>query len=203
MVNLLGRRARPLAPPRFDPTGLSALAARLPTLFALVRADRLGTVARAAADLAAELEELDGAPGRLAAESLLDALDGLREAALAGAPGADSLARVAVGDFVCHRPGCSLATGEAEIASRGHFDVWDRPPLATWVGVLPAVQEEGGDGVWVVAWVAAADLERARAGRRACPNGALAWLEEVSSEAAAELRAVAEAAARPVAEPGD
>lgn len=200
MVNLLGRRTLPDAPPRFDPSVRPALEARLASIFALARAERLGAVARATAELAAELEELDGlagASGRLGAESLLAAVDRLRREALVGTSARHPGARVpgVPGDFVCHRPGRSLATGEAEIASRGYFDEWDRPPLATWLGVLPARADEGGSDVYVVAWIAASDCERAWAGIRACPNGALVRLEEVSSEAVSELRAAAAAAA--------
>ncbi|MBK7950795.1 MAG: hypothetical protein IPK00_19070 [Deltaproteobacteria bacterium] len=208
MVNLLGRRGGPTATPRFDARTLDRIAVRLPILFGLARSGGLARVGRAVADLAPLLEELDVAPSRLTAEDLLEALDGLRDEALASAtpdargdgapPAALPVEREELerdGGFVVHRPGRSLSTGEAEIASRGYFDVVDRPPIATWLGVLDATSDGVDDGVWIAAWVGPREVERARAGCRACPNGALVWLDDVSSPAAAQLQACARVAA--------
>lgn len=207
MVNLLGRRGGPTAVPRFDARTLERIAVRLAIVFGLARSGGLTRVGRAIDGLAPLLEELDVAPSRLTAEDLLEALDGLRDEALAsampearddGAPPAalpaerEGLARD--GGFLVHRPGRSLSTGEAEIASRGYFDAVDRPPIATWLGVLDATSEGVEAGVWIAAWVEPGEVERARAGCRACPSGALAWLEDVSPPAAEDLMACARAA---------
>lgn len=217
MVNLLGRRGRPAVAPRFDARAVDQIEARLSTLFGLVRSGGLARVARAADDLVPVLEELDAARSRLVAEDLLAALDGLRDAFLesetsevrmgassstAATTGSTAEVETEVtalardGGFVGHRPGRSLTTGEAEIASRGYFDAADRPPIATWLGVLEATSDGVEDGVWIVAWVEPSEVERARAGCRACPNGALAWLDDVSAPAADQLWACARAAAR-------
>lgn len=198
MVNLLGRAGRPVVAPCFDARAVDRIEARLATLFGLAVGGGLARVARTADGLAVLLEELDAVPSRLAVEDLLEGLDGLREEAFevgaAVARDAEALARD--GGFVGHRPGRSLATGEAEIASRGYFDAADRPPIATWLGVLDAASADEVGGVWVVAWVEPREVERARAGCRACPSGALAWLDDVSAPAAEQLRECALAAAR-------
>ncbi|MFO0688531.1 MAG: hypothetical protein U0900_07475 [Myxococcota bacterium] len=200
MVNLLGRHGRPADPPRFDGPSLARIGARLPVLLGLRDAGALAAVARRAEALAAALEELDAEPTRLAAEALLEAVDGLRAGAARAAGtvhGVDPSAAASAaprpphdleGGFLAHRPGRSLATGEAEIASRGYFDACDRPPLATWLGLLDSTSAGFEGGLWIVAWVAERDVERARAGCRACPNEAIAWLDDVSPAAAEQLR---------------
>jgi hypothetical protein len=99
---------------------------------------------------------------------------------------------LARGDYFGHRPGRSLATGEAEIASRGYFDVEDRPPIACWIGLLvPAVRApKGEEDLVVVAWIPERAVERARAGCRACPNGALLLLSESAPDVHRRLRAI-------------
>ncbi|MBY0399852.1 hypothetical protein K2X89_06120 [Myxococcota bacterium] len=199
MVNLLGRRGGSTAAPGFDRAQADRIEARLRDLFTLAVGDRLPGIDPLASDLEAELEELDATSSPVAAEGLIAALDRLRQSACAQAsrdaldpnPWVDSSSRALPGDFVCHRPGRSLGTGEAEIASRGFFDVWDRPPLVTWIGVLQGTPESVADGLWIVAWVGVEALEAARAGCRACPNGALAHIDDVSASAAEQLRAAA------------
>jgi len=198
MVNLLGRRA---ADGRFlcldaDPHG--PVEARLVVLAELLHRDRLrwlgGTVDR----LEVELEELASSPSRVTALALLEAIDGLRRAACDG-PSSNRVAssprsafHFAAGDYVCHRPGRSLATGEAEIASRGYFDVLDRPPIACWIGILSpqSARSSDDDGDSIVAWIAPDDLERARAGCEACRSGALRMLVDLAPEAHRQLRSL-------------
>ncbi|MEZ4281588.1 MAG: hypothetical protein R3F21_18435 [Myxococcota bacterium] len=108
---------------------------------------------------------------------------------------ADRAAPLAGGDWVCHRLGRSLATGEAEVASRGYFDVEDRPPIGAWIAlIVPAVGgamgAAGDDALAIAAWVEAKEVERARAGSRACPNGAVVLLSELAPEIHAQLRGI-------------
>lgn len=210
MVNLLGLNPRATASAFFDPTVRAELEARLRTLARLVRLGRSDCVARSFEELATELEELETSPSRVAAQALLDRIDAIRLATLARAPSDLHPPPPAPPPsdrsdlFVCHRPGRSLATGEAEVASRGYYDVRDRPPLDAWIGVLstPALRGPEAD-CWIVAWVGPSDAARARAGLRACPTGALALLEDVAPAAArapsirvpAELLAAREATA--------
>ncbi len=197
MVNLIGPRAsKPeLVCLEAEPGG--RVEARLRTVAALAGRRGLEGLRAAEEALESELEELAQAPSRECALALLEAIEARRRAAGAtapegggpvGAPGA-LLAR---GDYVGHRPGRSLATGEAEIASRGYFDVEDRPPLASWIGLLVSAPRTPArdEALVVVAWVPESVLERARAGCRACPNGALVPLAEIAPEAHRLLRAL-------------
>lgn len=166
---------------------------RLEALAELVRRDRLDALRDRDDALEGELAELAELPSRIAALALLEAIDGLRREG-AGTIAADARAGavLAGGDWVGHRPGRSLATGEAEIASRGYFDALDRPPIACWIGLLvPPVRASNGDeDLVVVAWIPERALARARAGCRACPNGALVLLSEEAPEAYRQLRAI-------------
>ena len=205
MVNLLERRAAGGGFARFDPLQCERIEVRLSLLAELARHDRLGPEALDSALLASEIEELDSAPTRVAALALLETIDALRREAVAALSvdlsGPSDLARRAGlledADFVCHRPGRSLNTGEAEIASRGYFDAEDRPPLACWIGVLTSSATSAGDDAdfVIVAWTSPGDRARARAGRQACPNGALALIAELSPPAAEQLRGCAAIAA--------
>jgi len=217
MANLLGaKRDRPGdAALALEP--VAPLAERLAGIVRLARRGRAGLHDRDFEAVAPDLEELDGVPSRLAALALLASIDIARRALLEARPlAADGTAspgaELAGGDYVCHRPGRSLATGEAEIASRGYFDVGDRPPLATWLGLLaPAARgrtpgpgadagseagSEAGSGtgsdadaeVWIVAWVPPESVARVEAGCRACPNRALVPLVALAPEAHRRLR---------------
>ena len=200
MVNLLGPRRPGGRLTCLDADRHGPVEARLRALAELVRHDRLlsfaGLEAEAIDGLEVELEELAASPSRVAALALLEAIDGLRDQARERTS-SDPIARsgsttpLAGGDYVCHRPGRSLATGEAEIASRGYFDVQDRPPIASWIGVLASqpARASDDDGA-IIAWVAAGDLERARAGCAACESGALRLLSDLAPEAHLQLRAL-------------
>jgi hypothetical protein len=213
MVNLLPQTPSPgRAGVRFEAAQARRIAARLGPLLALHRNHRLAALETALEALVPELEELASAPHRVAALALLEAIDALRVDAARGLPGeahalpdgarstpGSNAARSDPGSiaFVCHRPGRSLATGEAEIASRGYFDVEDRPPLACWLGLLPlpSSTREGEADFVIVAWVADEDRARAQAGCHACGSGALEGLDDFAPTAAAQLRACVAAVA--------
>ena len=194
MVNLLGTRAPigDLVCLEAEPRG--RVAARL---VALVQRDRMDALPAAPDSLEGELEELAAAPSRVSAQALLEAIDELRRGArdglLSRADAGAAVRRAALlarGDYVCHRPGRSLATGEAEIASRGYYDVDDRPPIASWIAVLaPAAgPSRDEDDIAIVAWIPPEDVARARAGCRACPTGALTLLADLAPDAHRQLR---------------
>jgi len=190
---------------------------RLAVLARLAGTDRLAAVARRCDPLASELEELATAPSRPAALALLESIDALRREVARERTVAPPVARagdgsragaglgaalIERGDFVCHRPGRSLVTGEAEVASRGYFDAEDRPPLACWLGLLGASADPPSvlgdhESLWIIAWVPPHQVARARAGCRACPNGGLALLADLAPEAAAQLFALLAAAVDP------
>lgn len=201
MANLLGR-PRPGAScgaAVFDAAECARIGARLGGLFRVFAAGQLAGLDGLSESLASELEELDATPDPALGQALLDSIGMARHALqtersssgigdrVAGDPG-----ERAAGTFVCHLPGRSLSTGEAEIASLGWFDAMDRPPLACWVGLLawrdPSARE---DRMAVVAWIPPDLRERVEAGIRACPSGALVRLEDVSRDAADQGRALA------------
>jgi hypothetical protein len=135
-------------------------------------------------------EELDAELSSPTLDALLDRIAMLRARAFKGAAPASEVPPV--GRFLIHRFGCSLETGEAEVASRHFYDVRDRPPTALWLETLTRSRSEGsGDfEVGLLAFVPALDLERAEAGRRACSNGSLAFADEFDGDLAAQLAAV-------------
>lgn len=193
MVNLIRPRSQEAGLVCLDAEPRGRVETRLAALAGLARHDRLDDSRRLDEALEGELEELAERPSRIAALALLATLDGLRlEASGTITAGARAGAVLARGDYLGHRPGRALATGEAEIASRGYFDVEDRPPIACWIGLLvPAIPApKGEEDLVVVAWIPERALERARAGCRACPNGALLLLSESAPEAHRRLRAI-------------
>ena len=84
------------------------------------------------------------------------------------------------GDWLLYWPGRSISSGEAEIASRGFFDVQDRPPLGLWLEAIARARAPRSREfeVAVLCYVPADVLERANAGCRICPTGGLAMLED-------------------------
>ncbi len=199
MVNLLGSRAPIDGLECLEAGPRGRVEARLAVLAELVECGRLDDLRPALDSLEVELEELASSPSRVSVLALLEALDGLRRGVRDGlrarADAIEAASRAALlarGDYVCLRPGRSLATGEAEIASRGYYDVEDRPPIASWIAALASAAGPSRecDDIAIVAWIPPSDLERARAGSRACPNGALILLSDLAPEVHRQLRAL-------------
>jgi hypothetical protein len=142
--------------------------------------------------LAEELEELDAAPTRSGAQAIIDRIDELR---MAEAPGeasfeADGEEATDSGFWLCYRPGRSLGGGEAQVASLGFFDVWDRPPLVLWLEAIarPRGGRRGIFDVAVLCWIPSVFNQRARDGRAACPTGGLLHFEEAVEGRPPEMR---------------
>jgi len=127
-------------------------------------------------DLALELEELEAAPSVSACQALVDRVDAVRRGSLE--PTVDP--SLPPGDWLLYWPGRSISSGEAEIASRGFFDVQDRPPLGLWLEAIARARAPRSREfeVAVLCYVPADVLERANAGCRLCPTGGLAMLED-------------------------
>jgi hypothetical protein len=134
------------------------------------------------------LEELDAGGSAAGVDDLLERLETARGALLVSRD-CGAADETGSGSFLCYRPGRSLGTGEAELASRGLFDVMDRPPLGLWLESLARARPDrpGEFELAVLVWLPPDRVERARSGRAACPNGSLAFVDELSDELAAQL----------------
>lgn len=192
MANLLPRdRALEPFPPLDDPT-LQTLRTRVEAIESLSWSSLRVMGAAAREGFEAELEELEEAPTLALAAALVAEMDGLRAEATGdrGASDAPSLAPatapVRVTDWLLLRPGRSLTTGEAEIASRGFFDALDRPALSLAVAV---VARPGISGTEIGLLIAVPEVAAtaAEAGRAACPSGALVSVEAVAPALATQL----------------
>lgn len=185
MANLIRRSEAPSPWPAMDPDQR----ARFEERARVVVASRWPALRRAQAqilpELAADLEDLEEAPSLPAAQAMLAQLDALRRGAV-GAPGE---ARPADVRWLLHRPARSLQTGEAEVASRGFFDVNDRPPPILWLEAIgrPRPGRPGQTDVAILCAIPSSALATAEAGRRACLNGALTFLDELSDPLSRQL----------------
>ena len=199
MANLLPRKTVPFPP--FTDEQRARFEERARFLVGRTRSALVEALPELAAELESDLEELDALPSLASAQAILARIDALRLAAL-GRParrlGAAAQpahhARRQPGGWILYRPGRSEGTGEAEVASRGYFDVRDRPPLATWVEVLARPRAEGsGDlDLAVLCYVPNEARDRVTAGRRACPSGSLKTLEELAPGFVGELASLLE-----------
>lgn len=190
MANLLSRKTRPLPFPRLDPAQFERFESRLRRMVeASQTPERLRALERRLSSFEEELEELDSDPSLATANDLLDQFDRARLAAVAPFPEAED-PRAMGGELICYYPGRSLSTGEAELASRGFFDLIDRPPLAYWVEAIarPSGSTRDAFEVAILIWVPGPELDRAEAGLQACRNGSLESLREASKNLYDQVR---------------
>ena len=147
-----------------------------------------------------QLEELESEASLVAALDLLNGIELARlEAITATKPRRDfgdartlSPLGTTGGDLICYWPGRSLSTGEPNVASRGFFDDFDRPPISLWLEAIARPRESSREEfeLAIIAWIPAVDVDRAGAGCRACTSGSLALLIDVSKELSRQLRPV-------------
>jgi hypothetical protein len=209
LANLLPRTTSPKPFPGLDPEQCERFGDRLELLVEVLAApEGLAQLERRLLTFEASLEELEAGTSLVTAHALLDGFDRARReiqgqrpaidertacgSALASpTPNASPNSRGGTprGELLCYWPGRSLSTGESELASRGFFDVMDRPPLAYWLEAIarPTGAADVAFEVAILAWVPALEFGRAQAGRRACGNGSLALLREVSPGLVAQL----------------
>jgi hypothetical protein len=177
MVNLLGRDQR--QPPTrisLDAHTQALLAERLPAAFA--RAAQVdGSRPLAQRHRTPDLEpDVEDEPSLAGFEAALHELAGRRRALLPGsaAAGQGPDAAVSAGArLVVVEVDTSVADGLAEAASRGFFDLDDRPPWDLWLvafGVTRPSQPEA-PGIGLVALVPEDCIAVAEAGRRAGGRG--------------------------------
>jgi len=150
-----------------------------------------GELARAVESFVDDLEELESEPSLIAADDLLDRINRVRQPILSASPRRRAVTPGAPGgEWLCYWPGRSLSTGEAEIASRGFFDVRDRPPVGLWVEAIERRRDRSSaaNELAIVCWIPPEAVQRARAGREACTAGSLAYLAEVSDALSEQIR---------------
>jgi hypothetical protein len=191
MANLLSRAASPF--PSFDQEQRVRFEERARFVVGRSAQDLIASVGLITAEVEADLEELDASPSLVVAQALLSRIDAHRREnralGLALSEDVHGIGRGA-GDWIGYRPARSLETGEAEIASRGFFDVRDRPPLGLWVDVVARARAAGSVAVdlAVLCYVPAEMEARAQAGRDLCPSGALVPLSDLSVVLDQEVR---------------
>lgn len=202
MANLLPRTTSPKPFPRLDPEQFERFAFRLQTLVAaLDRPEGFQQIESRLSSFEVPLEELESGTSLVTAHDLLDGFDRARRAVLGEASERDEMSSLPTrstdtaessrgGELLCYWPGRSLSTGESELASRGFFDVMDRPPLTYWLEAIarPTGATRETFEVAILVWVPALDFARAQAGRGACGNGSLALLREVSADLVEQLK---------------
>jgi hypothetical protein len=167
---------------------------------AVSSSDFLGRLERNISSFEGPLDDLESEASLVTALDLLDGIERARAEASAGASDRDdwgegapgSSLRPPFGELICYRPGHSLSTGEAAVASRGFFDVLDRPPIGFWIEAVarPIDSTREKFETAIIAWIPAGDVERAAAGRRACKSGSLAMLGEISERLVRQLHPI-------------
>ena len=197
MVNLLSKTQSKEPFQSLDPDQCERFGDRLETLLSVFGTARRGRfVEEFSGAIDQALEELENEASLVTAMELLDRIERFRldRKRDEGGPGRaeERIRRTAElegSDFVCYWPGRSLATGEAEVASRGFFDGIDRPPIGFWIEAVarPTGWTRARFEVVVVAWVPASEVERAEAGCAAAANQSLLMLRETSETIANQL----------------
>jgi hypothetical protein len=135
-----------------------------------------------------ELEEIESDISAPLLDAFLDRVEAARTQALRGTDRAPR--SKPQGRFLVYRFDRTLETGEAEISSRGFFDVRDRPPISLWLVTLTraVARNKGSFEVAVLVFVPEACRTRAEAGREACSNGSIFFLDEFAGELPDQLR---------------
>jgi hypothetical protein len=200
MVNLLPRTDSREPFPVLDPEQCARFELRLRKLASASSSpDFLRRLERSLGTLEVALDELESEASLATALDLLERIEAARSETSTEAGDRDarnedlaSSSRPPNGELICYWPGRSLSTGEADVASRGFFDVLDRPPIGFWIEAVarPTDSTRVKFEIAIIAWIPAEDVARADAGRRACKSGALAMLGETSEALAAQLRPI-------------
>jgi hypothetical protein len=209
LANLLPRTTSLRPFPGLDPEQCHRFGERLEILVDVLEgSEGLAQLERRLLAFEVSLEDLEDGTSLVTAHDLLEGFDRARREILgerdeigerdahnsASAPltpnlSTESGGSTPRGELLCYWPGRSLSTGESEIASRGFFDVMDRPPLAYWLEAVarPAGATDDAFEVAILVWVPVLEFGRVQAGRRACGNGSLALLREVSPDLVVQL----------------
>jgi hypothetical protein len=167
---------------------------------ALSSSDFLAQLERSVRAFDGQLEELEGEASLVTALDLLDRIERARAEALAGAIArgdwsegrTGSSSSPPYGELIGYRPGRSLSTGEAAVASRGFFDVLDRPPIGLWIEAVarPIDSSRERFETAIITWIPAADVERAVAGCQVCTSGSIMMLGKLSERLVHQLHPI-------------
>jgi hypothetical protein len=138
--------------------------------------------------LSDDLEDVEFDVSAPLLDAFLERIEAARREALRGQD--RLLGQKPSGRFLLYRFDRTLETGESEIASRNFFDVRDRPPISLWLETLTRAnsRKKGSFEVAVLVFIPEGYRIRAVAGREACPNGSLFFLDEVDGELSNQLR---------------
>ena len=201
MANLLPRTESSEPFPPLDSEQLARFESRLRSLaVAVSSSDFLGQLERSVSAFEGQIEELESEASLVTALDLLDRIERTRAEALAravdrgdwieGRPGSSS--SPPYGELICYRPGRSLSTGEAAVASRGFFDVLDRPPIGLWIEAVarPIDSSREKFEIAIIAWIPPADVERAAVGCQVCTSGSITMLGEMSERLVQQLHPI-------------
>jgi len=201
LANLLSRTESREPFSMLDPEQCARFESRLRTLASAgASSEFLRRLERRLGAFDEPLEELESEASLVTALDLLDAIARVRVEALSGMVdrgtrgdgSVESYSPPPNGELICYWPGRSLSTGEAGVASRGFFDLLDRPPIGFWIEAIarPTDSTREKFEIAIIAWIPTNDIERAVAGRRACMRGSLAMLDEVSKALVRQLRPI-------------
>jgi hypothetical protein len=69
----------------------------------------------------------------------------------------------------------SISSVESEAATRGFFDIDDRPPWDTWIATIPSAQE---DRATLITWVPMGLIELVGRGIYVNPYACIFWLSD-------------------------
>jgi hypothetical protein len=198
-VNLLPATESREPFPSLDPEQCVRFESRLRSVALLASSsDRIVRLEQRLSAFEGQLDEFESDASVVTAFDLLDGLERARVEVSDGPADRVALAESLngslrlqpFGELICYWPGRSLSTGEAAVASRGFFDMLDRPPIGFWIEAVarPIDSTREKFEIAIIAWIPNEDLERAAAGRRACTSGALATLSETSQALERQLR---------------
>lgn len=192
MVNLLSRSLEIEPFPGFDARQRARFSERAEFVIGLDRVSWDVLLSALPPELSLELEEMEAAPSLEAGEAIVARIDAWRRERV---DSESSEGTEPDGLWIVYRPGRSLGTGVAEIASRGFFDVDDRPPLALWIEAIARRCLPNGLGsgrpafeISVLSYVPRHYAQAALRGCRACDSGALILLEDFSAPLAVEIQ---------------
>jgi len=81
------------------------------------------------------------------------------------------------GRFMLHFPDENLTDGAAEVESHGFFDVFNLPPVDTWVSFFTEQPRPRSSRRYLLCYVPGWAIERADAGIEVNPEECIAWLD--------------------------